>query len=75
MSVPFASISALVDKMIEEEVHGKAKSKFSLYLTTSSEEPIYFYDISKVRFNFSQDDLEAYLHSNPKIPEGSTLCL
>lgn len=36
MSGSFASISALLDSIIEEEVHEKTKSKFSLYLTTSS---------------------------------------
>jgi hypothetical protein len=75
MSGSFASISALLDSIIEEEVHEKTKSKFSLYLTTSSKEPIYFYDVSKVRCNFPQDDLEAYLHSNPSISAGSTVHL
>lgn len=75
MAQSLASISALIDSYIEEEVHGKGKSKFSLYLTASSDEPIHFYDISKVRLNFSQDDLETYLHSNPQIAFGSTVCL
>lgn len=75
MAQSLASISALIDSYIEEEVHSKARSKFSLYLTASSDEPIHFYDISKVRLNFSQDDLETYLHSNPQIAFGSTVCL
>ena len=44
-------------------------------MTASVDEPIHFYDISKVRLNFSQDDLETYLHSNPQIAFGSTVCL
>lgn len=75
MTQSFASISALIDSVIEEEVHGKNKSKNSLYLTASSEEPLHFYDVSKVRFNFAQDDLETYMRSNPNISSGSTVLL
>ena len=42
---------------------------------TSSTEPIHFYDISKIKLIFPQDDLEAYLNSNPQITGGSTVCL
>jgi hypothetical protein len=75
MSQSFASISMLIDCYIEEEVHGRGKSKFSLYLTTGSEHPIYFFDISKVKLNFPQDDFQAYLSKNPPIEMGSTVFL
>lgn len=72
---PFASVSALLDKVIREEVHNEPKTKNSLYLVASSSEPIHFYDISKTKLSFPQDDLEAYLNSNPQIALGSTVCL
>ena len=71
----FASVSALLDKVIREVVHSEPKSKNSLYLITSSSEPIHFYDISKIKLSFPQDDLDAYLNSNPQIALGSTVCL
>lgn len=71
----FASISALLDRVIGEEVHAQPKSKNSLYLIASNTEPIHFFDISKTKLIFPQDDLEAYLNSNPQINYGSTICL
>lgn len=44
-------------------------------MIASTTEPIHFYDISKIKLIFPQDDLEAYLNSNPQINSGSTVCL
>lgn len=75
MQQSFASVSALLDQVIREEVHNEPKSKNSLYLITSNTEPIHFEDISKIKLIFPQDDLETYLNSNPQIAKGSTICL
>ena len=68
-------MSALLDRVIRAEVHSEPKAKNSLYLVASSTDPIHFYDISKIKLSFPQDDLEAYLNSNPQIALGSTVCL
>lgn len=75
MHQSFASVAALLDGVIREEVHNEPKTKNSLYLITSNTEPIHFYDISKLKIIFPQDDLETYLNSNPQIAQGSTICL
>ena len=71
----FASISALLDTVIGEEVHNEQKSKNSLYLVAGTTEPIHFFDISKIKLIVPLDDLETYLNSNPQINLGSTICL
>ena len=75
MSESFASLPALIDAIIKEEVHDKQRQKYSLFLTTSAKEPFHFYDVSKVRLVFSQDDLESYLLYNPQINHKSTVFL
>lgn len=58
----FASVSALLDKVIREEVHNEQKSRNSLYLVVGSEDPLFFYDISKIKLTVPLDDIDTYLN-------------
>jgi hypothetical protein len=58
----FASVSALLDKVIREEVHNEQKSRNSLYLVVGSKDPLFFYDISKIKLTIPLDDIDTYLN-------------